>query len=88
MERDTLVKKLEIQEKDQYDKNKAFQDEIQRLKESEATLKESKKQLDLGLDEYRRVILNQSASQQQNQSNALTTEKELALIDRAQKAEK
>jgi hypothetical protein len=51
MERDHLAKKLEIDTKDFYDKKKAFQDEIERLKQQVASLEESRKLLEEGLEE-------------------------------------
>jgi hypothetical protein len=87
MERDHLAKKLEIDTKDFYDKKKAFQDEIERLKQQVASLEESRKLLEEGLEEQRRANLDSARKNPQAASDR-ATEKELILLDRAQKAEK
>lgn len=84
MERDRLAKKLEIDQKDFYDKKKAFQDEIERLKQQVASLEESRKLLEDGLEDQKRANLDSARKNPQ----ASSTEKELILLDRAQKAEK
>lgn len=90
IEKDMLTKKLQIQEKDFYDSKKAFQDEIERLKERELKLEESKKQLDKGLEEQRRANLDQTSRSDQKEKDkaAASTseqnaEKELVLLSRA-----
>ena len=87
MERDRLAKKLEIDQKDFYDKKKAFQDEIERLKQQVASLEESRKLLEEGLEEQKRANLDAARKNPQANSDR-ATEKELILLDRAQKAEK
>ena len=90
IEKDMLTKKLQIQEKDFYDSKKAFQDEIERLKEREQKLEDSKRQLEKGLEEQRRANLDQSnrSDQKDKSTPDQSAEKELVLLSRAQKAEK
>jgi hypothetical protein len=86
MERDRLAKKLEIDQKDYYDKKKAYCDEIERLKQQVTCLEQSRKLLEDGLEEQRRANLD-SARVNPQANSARATEKELILLDRVQKAE-